>query len=237
MRQSGRLAAQTLDYIEPFVKPGVSTLELNDLCHQFIIARGAIPAPLNYQGYPKSICTSINEVVCHGIPSAKDVLKDGDIINVDVTTILNGYYGDVSKTFLVGQVSERKKKLVEVTYECLMKSIEVVKPGAQLGDIGAAIQEIAHRHQYSVVRDFCGHGIGTSFHEEPQVLHYGKKGTGLVLKAGMTFTIEPMINLGTHRCKVLADGWTAITVDRLDSAQFEHTLVVTPQGCDILTLP
>lgn len=237
IRQSGDLAARTLVYIEQFLKPGISTQELNDLCHQFILKHGAIPAPLNYHGFPRSICTSRNEVVCHGIPNEKEKLKDGDIINIDVTTILNGMHGDVNKTFLIGNVPEAIKKLVKVTEQCLMESIKVVRPGARLGDIGACIQDIAHAQGYSVVRDFCGHGIGRNFHEEPQILHFGKKGSGAEMKEGMTFTIEPMINLGTHRCKVLSDGWTAVTLDGKCSAQFEHTIAVVAGGADILTLP
>lgn len=236
MRKSGRLAAETLNYLEKLLKPGMSTLEINNLCHEYIIAHGAIPAPLNYKGFPKSVCTSINQVVCHGIPSDKDKIKDGDILNVDVTTILNGYFGDTNKTFLIGNVKPEIKKLVLITQECLTRAIAEVKPGARLGDIGAAIQEHAEKNGYSVVRDFCGHGIGKNFHEDPQILHFGKRGTGMVIKEGMTFTIEPMINLGTYKCKVLPDGWTAVTLDGKASAQFEHTLAVTKDGVEILTL-
>jgi methionyl aminopeptidase len=235
MRQTCRLAAQTLNYIEQFIKPGVSTLEINDLCHEYIIKHGAIPAPLNYHGFPKSVCTSLNSVICHGIPSAKDILKDGDILNVDVTTIVNSFHGDTNRTFYVGNVSDEVKKLVTTTHECMMAGISEVKPGAKLGDIGAAIQEIAESRGYSVVREYCGHGIGREFHEDPQVLHYGKRGTGLILKEGMTFTVEPMINLGKRHCKVLADEWTVITQDGKWSAQFEHTVLVTPDGFEILT--
>ncbi len=236
MRKSGRLAAETLNHLEKLLKPGMSTLEVNNICHDYILSHGAIPAPLNYKGFPKSVCTSINQVVCHGIPSDKVKIKEGDILNVDVTTILNGYYGDTNKTFLIGNVKPEIVKLVQVTKECLDYAIAEVKPGARLGDIGAAIQEHAEKNGYSVVRDFCGHGIGRNFHEDPQILHFGKRGTGMVIKEGMTFTIEPMINLGTYRCRVLDDGWTAVTLDGKHSAQFEHTLAVTKDGSEILTL-
>lgn len=236
MRKSGRLAAETLNYLHKYLKPGVSTLEVNNLCHEFILSHGAIPAPLNYKGFPKSVCTSINQVVCHGIPSEKVILKDGDILNVDVTTILNGYYGDTNRTFLIGNVKPEIIKLVHTTQTCLDLAISEVKPGARLGDIGAAIQEHAEKNGYSVVRDFCGHGIGRNFHEDPQILHFGKRGTGMKIQEGMTFTIEPMINLGTYKCRVLPDGWTAVTLDGKHSAQFEHTLAVTSTGCEILTL-
>ncbi len=237
MRKSCQLAADTLVYIEPYIKPGISTEELNQLCHDFIVEHGAYPSPLNYHGFPKSICTSVNEVICHGIPSKKVILKDGDIVNIDVTTYLNKFHGDTNKTFLVGDVSTQVKQLVEVTYECMMKGIEQVRPGAYLGDIGEAIETHAHQHGYSVVHEYCGHGIGREFHEEPQVLHYGRRGTGLKLKEGMTFTIEPMINLGKRFCKVLKDDWTVVTIDKKPSAQFEHTIVVTKDGYEILTLP
>lgn len=236
MRATCHLAKSTLEYIEPFVKPGVSTEELNKLCHDYILEHGAYPSPLNYHGFPKSICTSLNEVICHGIPSKKDILKDGDILNIDVTTYLNKFHGDTNKTFLVGNVSDETKKLVDVTYQCMMAGIEQVKPGGHIGDIGAAIQEIAHDHGYSVVEDYCGHGIGREFHEDPQVVHVGKRGTGPEIKPGMTFTIEPMINLGTKKCKLLKDGWTVLTQDKKLSAQFEHTILVTDNGYDILTL-
>jgi len=236
MRATSRLAASTLEYIEQFIKPGVSTEELNQICHDYIVKNGAYPSPLNYHGFPKSVCTSLNEVICHGIPSKKDVLKDGDLLNIDVTTYLNKFHGDTNKTFYVGEVSEEAKKLVDVTYECMMAGIEQVKPGGHIGDIGAVIEEIAHSHGYSVVEDYCGHGIGREFHEDPQVVHIGKRGTGAVMKPGMTFTIEPMINLGTKQCKVLKDGWTVITKDKKLSAQFEHTILVTDDGYEILTL-
>ena len=237
MRASGRLAAQVLTMIEPHVKAGVTTLELNDICHDYIVSRGAIPAPLNYKGFPKSICTSLNEVVCHGIPSSKTKLKDGDIINIDITTIVDGYHGDTSRTFLVGAVSEKARRLVKVTKECLELGINCVRPGARIGDIGAAIQGHAEKHGYSVVRDFVGHGIGKQFHEEPQIMHYGQKGTGSRLESGMVFTIEPMINEGHWRTKVKKDGWTAVTVDGILSAQFEHTLAIRSDGSvEILTL-
>jgi methionyl aminopeptidase len=236
MRQTSALAKSTLEYIGPFVKPGVTTQELNDLCHQFILERGAYPSPLNYHGFPKSVCTSRNEVICHGIPNPKEKLRDGDILNIDVTTYLNGFHGDTNKTFFVGNVSSEIVKLVDVTYQCMRAGIDVVKPGAHIGDIGAVIQEIAHDHGYSVVEEYCGHGIGREFHEEPQVVHVGKRGTGAQMKPGMTFTIEPMINLGSRHCKLLKDQWTVITRDGKWSAQFEHTILVTPDGVEILTL-
>ena len=235
MRKSGRLAAEVLDYITPFVKIGVSTNKLNELCHDYIISHGAIPAPLNYRGFPKSICTSINHVVCHGIPSDK-VLQDGDIINLDITTIVDGWFGDTSRTFYVGKPSVKAKKLVEVTYEAMMRGIEMVKPGNTLGDIGHAIQSFAEANRFSVVRDFCGHGLGKIFHTAPNILHYGKAGEGIELKTGMFFTIEPMINIGDYDITVLSDGWTAVTRDRSLSAQFEHSLAVTNTGYEIFTL-
>lgn len=236
MRKTCELARETLGYIEQFVKPGVSTLELNDLCHEYITERGAYPSPLNYHGFPKSVCTSLNEVICHGIPNKKDVLKDGDILNIDVTTYLNKFHGDTNKTFLVGNVSDQVKDLVDITYKCMREGINQVRPGGHIGDIGAVIQEIAHDNGYSVVEEYCGHGIGREFHEEPQVVHVGKKGTGAEMKPGMTFTIEPMINLGKRHCKLLNDGWTVITKDKKLSAQFEHTILVTESGHEILTL-
>lgn len=236
MRQAGRLAAELLDYLEPMVKPGVSTLELNDAAEAWTQEHGAISAPLGYHGFPKSICTSINEVVCHGIPSAKEILQDGDIINIDVTPIVDGYHGDTSKTFFVGEPSPVAKKLVQVTEECLRRAISVVKPGARVGDIGAAIQQYAEAQGFSVVRDFVGHGVNRTFHTAPQIPHYGKKGTGRKLRKGMVFTIEPMINEGTYEVEVLDDGWTAKTKDRKLSAQFEHTIAVTNDGVEILTL-
>lgn len=236
MRIAGRLAAEVLEMIEPHVQTGVTTDELNTLCHNYIVdVQKAIPAPLNYNGFPKSICTSINHVVCHGIPNDKP-LKNGDIINIDITVIKDGYYGDTSKMFHVGETPEWAQRLCKITQECLYKGIEIVRPGTRLGDIGAIIQQHAESNGYSVVREFCGHGIGTVFHEEPQVLHYGKAGTGLELQEGMTFTIEPMINLGRKETRVLGDGWTAITKDRKLSAQWEHTLVVTADGYEIFTL-
>jgi methionyl aminopeptidase len=235
MRKAGKLAAEVLDYITDFVKPGVTTNELNNLCHQMIIDNKAIPAPLNYKGFPKSICTSVNHVVCHGIPDSTS-LKDGDIVNIDVTVIVDGYYGDTSRMYYVGTPSIKAKRLVEVTYQAMMLGIEQVKPGATLGDIGHAIQTFAESHNYSVVRDYCGHGIGKIFHTEPNVLHYGKPGTGTKLKEGMFFTIEPMINAGKKETKLSAhDGWTVTTRDRSLSAQFEHTLAVTKDGYEIFT--
>lgn len=238
MRHAGYLAADVLDMIASHVRPGVSTLELNDRCHSYILEHGAIPAPLNYRGFPKSICTSINEVVCHGIPSPKVRLRAGDIINIDITTILDGFHGDTSRMFLVGDVSDEARQLVEVTEQCLRAGIGAVAPGARLGDIGHAIQTLAERHGYSVVRDFVGHGIGRQFHEDPQVPHYGEAGRGPRIQAGMVFTIEPMINAGRWQTRVLGDQWTAVTIDGKLSAQFEHTLAVHADGrVEILTLP
>ncbi|WP_448573350.1 type I methionyl aminopeptidase [Trichothermofontia sp.] len=237
MRRAGQLAAALLAYLEPFVKPGVTTLELNDRAEAWTQKQGAKSAPLGYNGFPKSICTSINEVVCHGIPHAKQVLREGDIINIDVTPVLDNYHGDTSRTFFVGQPDAKAKRLVEVTEVCLYRGIAAVKPGARVGDIGAAIQEYAEAHGFSVVRDFVGHGINTTFHTEPQIPHYGQAGKGRKLRPGMVFTIEPMINEGTHEVEVLSDGWTAVTRDRKRSAQFEHTVAVTEDGVEILTLP
>ncbi|MGL5064635.1 MAG: type I methionyl aminopeptidase [Microcoleus sp.] len=237
MRQAGRLAAELLQHLEPMVKPGVSTLAINNEAERWTQSRGAKSAPLGYKGFPKSICTSVNEVVCHGIPNAKQILRDGDIINIDVTPLVEGYHGDTSKTFFVGTPSPLAKKLVEVTEECLMRGIAEVKPGARTGDIGAAIQEYAESQGFSVVRNFAGHGVHRVFHTEPEILHYGKRGTGKKLRSGMVFTIEPMINEGTWEVKILRDGWTAITQDKKLSAQFEHTIAVTDSGVEILTLP
>lgn len=237
MRRAGSLAAKLLQHLEPLVKPGVSTLQLNDEAERWTRKHGAKSAPLGYKGYPKSICTSVNEVICHGIPNARQILKDGDIINIDVTPIVEGYHGDTSKTFLVGNPAPIAQKLVEVTEECLRLGIAEVKPGAKIGDIGAAIQEYAESFGFSVVRDFVGHGISNIFHTAPDVPHYGIRGRGKKLRAGMVFTIEPMINEGTHEAQMLGDGWTAVTSDRLLSAQFEHTIAVTEDGVEILTLP
>ena len=234
MRKAGRLAAETLDFITPHIKAGVTTLELNDLCHQFITDHGAIPAPLDYKGFPKATCISVNHVVCHGIPSEK-TLHDGDILNIDITTIVDGWYGDTSRMFWVGDVSVKAKRLTEVTYEAMMRSIRMVKPGVTLGDIGHAIQSYAEAARFSVVRDFTGHGLGRVFHAAPTVLHYGAPGEGLVLEEGMIFTIEPMINTGTWQVKILSDGWTAVTRDRGLSAQFEHSIGVTKDGVEIFT--
>ncbi len=236
MRAAGRLAAELLDYITPYVVPGVTTNELDKICHDYTRDHGAVPGPLGYKGFPKSICTSINHVVCHGIPGDK-VLEDGDIVNIDVTPVLNGWYGDSSRMYMVGDVGIKAKRLVEATYDALMRGIAVVKPGATLGDIGHAIQSHVEPMGYGVVRDFCGHGLGKIFHCAPSVMHYGKPGTGLTLKAGMFFTIEPMINGSPDwRIKVLNDGWTAVTRDRALSAQFEHSIGVTEDGCEIFTL-
>lgn len=237
MRRAGKLAAETLDMITPHVVPGVTTEELDRLCHMFITKNGAIPAPLNYKGFPKSICTSIDKVVCHGIPTTKKELVEGEIINIDVTVILNGWYGDTSRTYLVGNaIKPATRRLVDVTYECLMRAIDVVKPGATLGDVGHAIQSLAEGKGYSVVRDFCGHGLGREFHSAPSVVHFGRPGKGVRLEAGMFFTIEPMINEGTWHVKIKSDGWTAVTADGRLSAQFEHSIGVTEDGCEIFTL-
>ena len=236
MRVAGQLASDVLRMISPYVQEGITTDELNTICHDFIVnEQKAIPAPLNYNGFPKSICTSINHVVCHGIPS-KDTLKDGDIINIDVTVIKNDYHGDTSKMFYIGTPSDKAKHIVNIAHECLFIGIDCVKPGVRLGDIGFAIQQHAEKHRCSVVRDYCGHGIGRVFHEEPQILHYGTPGTGEILQPGMTFTIEPMINLGKYHTRLLTDNWTVITKDRSLSAQWEHTLLVTDNGVEILTL-
>jgi methionyl aminopeptidase len=235
MRVAGRLAAELLEHLGKMVKPGVTTLEIDTEAEKWTKKHGAVSAPLGYHGYPKSICTSVNEVICHGIPNAKQVLKDGDIINIDVTPLVDGYHGDTSKTFFVGNPSPLAKKLVEVTEECLYRGIAEVKPGGRIGDIGAAIQEYAESQGFSVVRDFVGHGIHRIFHTEPQVPHYGTRGKGRMIRPGMVFTIEPMINEGTWEAKILGDGWTAITKDRKLSAQFEHTLAVTKEGVEILT--
>ncbi|ASC72752.1 Methionine aminopeptidase A [Halomicronema hongdechloris C2206] len=240
MRQAGQLAAQLLDHLAPLVKPGVSTLELDEEAERWTQARGAKSAPLGYEGpvmpFPKSICTSVNEVVCHGIPSADQVLQDGDIINIDVTPILDGYHGDTSRTFFVGEPSPLARQLVNVTKESMWRGIRAVQPGGRIGDIGAAIQEYAEAQGFSVVRDFVGHGVHRVFHTAPQVPHYGVRGKGKKLRPGMVFTIEPMINVGTYEVEVLSDGWTALTADRQLSAQFEHTIVVTKEGVEVLTL-
>jgi methionyl aminopeptidase len=236
MRQAGQLAAQLLDHLAPIVQPGVSTQTLNDEAERWTIAHGAKSAPLGYKGFPKSICTSVNEVICHGIPSPKQILKDGDIINIDVTPILDGYHGDTSRTFMVGTPSPTAQKLVAVTEECLRLGIAAARPGGTMGDIGAAIQEYAESQGFSVVRDFVGHGISHIFHTPPQVPHFGVRGKGRKLRPGMVFTIEPMINEGTYEHLLLADGWTAITKDRKLSAQFEHTIAITEDGVEILTL-
>nr|ART35884.1 B336 [uncultured bacterium] len=236
MRRAGRLAAETLDFITPHVNAGISTEELNKLCHDFIVGAGAVPAPLGYRGFPKSICTSVNHVVCHGIPDEKKRLEKGDIVNIDITVILDGWHGDTSRMYFVGDVGVKARKLVDITYEAMMRGIEVVRPGTRLGDIGAAIQTFAESNRFSVVRDFCGHGLGRVFHAAPNILHYGKAGEGLVLQQGMFFTVEPMINAGGHEVKVLKDGWTAVTKDKSLSAQFEHSVGVTATGYEIFTL-
>ncbi|MEJ2554276.1 MAG: type I methionyl aminopeptidase [Gammaproteobacteria bacterium] len=235
MRVAGRLAAEVLEMIQPHVQAGITTEELDQLCHDYIVnSQQAIPAPLDYHGFPKSICTSVNHQVCHGIPG-KRFLKQGDIINIDITVIKDGYHGDTSKMFCVGQVSPMARRLVQVSHECLWVGIEMVRPGVRLGDIGYAIQDHAESQHFSVVREYCGHGIGRHFHEEPQVLHYGKPGTGLALEAGMTFTIEPMINAGKRNVKLMPDNWTVVTKDHSLSAQWEHTILVTNDGFEVLT--
>ena len=235
MRVAGRLAAEVLDMIGAHVVAGVTTEQLDHICHDFIVTQQkAVPAPLNYRGFPKSICTSVNHVVCHGIPSPKK-LKDGDIINIDITVIKDEYHGDTSRMFFIGEPSIRARRICRISRECLDKGIALVRPGTRLGDIGHSIQQHAEKHGFSVVREYCGHGIGRGFHEEPQVLHYGTPGTGLELRAGMTFTIEPMINAGKKETRLLADDWTVITKDRSLSAQWEHTILVTEHGHEILT--
>ena len=236
MRTAGQLAAEVLDVVTPFVVPGASTEELDNICFKHITeVQKAVPANVGYRGYEKTICASVNQVICHGIPSPNKILKDGDIINIDVTVLKDGWHGDTSKMFLVGKTQPHNERLVKVTQECLYKAIEVVRPGARLGDIGAVIQQHAEQNHYSVVEDYCGHGIGKVYHDEPQVLHYGKLGTGLELKAGMCFTIEPMINQGKKHTKLLSDGWTVETKDGRNSAQWEHTIAVTEQGFEVLT--
>lgn len=241
MRVAGKLAAEVLDFITPHVQPGVTTEEIDHLCHDYMVnVQDSVPAPLNYAPpghapYPKSICTSINNQICHGIPSDR-VLKKGDVVNIDITVIKEGYHGDTSRMFYVGEPSIQAKRLCEITYQSMWKGIREVRPGARLGDIGFSIQQFAESHGFSIVREFCGHGIGKVFHEEPQVLHYGKKGTGLELKEGMTFTIEPMVNAGKKDIRMMPDGWTVITKDRSLSAQWEHTILVTKDGYEVLTV-
>ena len=236
MRVAGRLAADVLRMIEPHVKPGVTTEELDRLCHDFIVnEQQAIPANVGYRGFPKTICTSVNHVICHGIPSPGKVLKDGDILNIDVTVIKDGLHGDTSRMYYVGEPSVLARRLVEVTREAMFRGIRAVKPGATLGDVGHAIQSYVEAERFSVVREYCGHGIGRIYHEDPQVLHYGRPGEGLVLKPGMTFTIEPMVNAGARHTRLLPDGWTVVTKDKSLSAQWEHTVLVTDDGVEILT--
>ena len=235
MRKAGRLAAEALDLLTPYVQPGVTTEAIDKLAFEFAMDHKAYPAPLSYRGYPKSICTSINHVVCHGIPDDKP-MRSGDIVNIDVTLIVDGWHGDSSRMYLVGEVPRRAERLVQVTYESMMRGIAAVKPGATLGDVGYAIQSFAEDNRFTVVRDFCGHGIGTVFHQPPNVMHFGEPGEGLVLEEGMIFTIEPMINAGRSDTKVLEDGWTAVTRDKSLSAQFEHTIGVTKDGAEIFTL-
>ncbi len=234
MRRSCQLAAEVLLMIEPYIKPGITTDELNNICHDYIIKKGAIPAPLNYRGFPKSICTSVNEEICHGIPSSRK-LRNGDMVNLDITTIVDDFHGDTNRTFFVGKPRKAALHLAQATKEALQKAIEIVKPGAHLGDIGATIQQYVEARGYSVVREFCGHGIGRKFHEDPQVLHFGNFGQGMEIKKGMTFTIEPMVNLGKPDLKILEDKWTAVTLDGSLSAQYEHTLLVTSDGVEVMT--
>ena len=235
MRKAGRLAAECLDMLVPLIQPGVTTATLDDLAREFVLERGGLPACLFYKGYRNTVCTSINHVVCHGIPGSKQ-LKDGDILNIDVTVIIDGWHGDTSRMFAVGPVKRKSMRLMDVTYECMKRGIEAIKPGARLGDIGAAIQEHAERQRYSVVEAFCGHGLGKVFHDAPNILHFGKRGQGEILQPGMIFTVEPMINLGRNDVALLADGWTAVTRDRSLSAQYEHSIGVTETGCEIFTL-
>ena len=235
MRKSGRLAAETLDYITPFVKPGVVTAELDRLCEAYIRDHGAIPSPLNYRGFPKSICTSINHVVCHGIPGDKK-LCDGDVLNIDVTVTLEGWHGDTSRMFGIGKIGVKAQRLIDVTFESLWRGINVVKPGATVGQVGHAIQSYVESNRFSVVRDFCGHGLGRVFHDAPNIPHFGELEEGPVLREGMFFTIEPMVNAGRWEVKILADGWTAVTKDRSLSAQFEHSIGVTADGFEVFTL-
>jgi methionyl aminopeptidase len=234
MRRAGRLAAETLDMIAPHVRPGVTTAEIDRLCHDFIVAAGAVPATLGYRGYTRSCCTSVNHVVCHGIPGER-VLAEGDILNIDVTVILDGWHGDTSRMFAAGPISTRARLLLDVTYEAMMRGVEAVRPGATLGDVGHAIQSFVERNRFGVVRDFCGHGIGRRFHEPPNVLHFGRPGEGPVLRPGMFFTVEPMVNAGRPEVKILEDGWTAVTRDRSLSAQFEHMVGVTDTGVEVFT--
>ena len=236
MRTAGRLAAEVLDMIGDYVKPGVTTDELNRICHDYITrVQDAIPAPLNYRGFPKSICTSVNHVVCHGIPGERR-LKSGDAINIDVTVIKDGYHGDTSRMFFVGKPGVQAKRLAETAFDAMWLGIQELAPGKQLGDIGAAIQQHVEKHRFSVVREYCGHGIGRAFHEDPQVLHYGRRGTGLELRAGMTLTVEPMVNAGKAAVRLLPDGWTVVTKDHSLSAQWEHTVLITDDGYEVLTL-
>ncbi len=235
MRIAGCLAADVLQMVEPHIRAGISTGDLDKICHDYIVnEQNSIPAPLNYRGFPKSICTSVNHVICHGIPGDKK-LRNGDIINIDITVIKDDYHGDTSKMFFVGEPSIRARRLVQTTYECMKLGIDMVKPGVRFGDIGHSIQQHAENNNYSVVREYCGHGIGKGFHEDPQILHYGSKDTGMIIEEGMTFTIEPMINMGKRHVKLLPDEWTVVTKDRSLSAQWEHTILVTADGHEVLT--
>ncbi len=235
LRHAGKISSQCLDFISDKIKPGIKTQEINEMCVNFLTKHNALSAPLFYRGFPKSVCTSVNHVVCHGIPSDK-TLNEGDIVNIDVTSLVDGFHGDTSRTYCVGKVSAKAKNLVETTKEALDRSIKILKPGVHLGDIGHEIQTYVEKKGYSVVKDFCGHGVGRNFHEEPNILHYGKSGTGPKLQKGMVFTIEPMINAGKYETKVLNDGWTAVTKDKSLSAQFEHTVGITNNGYEIFTI-
>ena len=235
MRVAGKLASKTLDMITDYIKPGISTEKIDDLCYEYIRDNGGYSAPLYYRGFKKSLCTSLNHVICHGIPSSEKLLEDGDILNVDVTTIVDNYHGDTSRMFSIGNIPIKAKNLIETTHEAMMNAIKILKPGIKLGDIGYEIQSHVEKKGFSVVRDFCGHGISNVFHEQPNILHYGKKDTGIEIFPGMTFTIEPMINVGKYHSKMLNDGWTAVTKDKSLSAQFEHTIGITENGYEIFT--
>ena len=235
MREVCKMTAKTLHFLGKNLRIGMSTEEIDQMCYQYTVNRGAKPATLGYHGYPKSLCTSLNDVICHGIPSPKEFIKDGDIINLDCSTVYKNFFGDTNRTFMMGNVKPEIKKLVEVTHDCMMAGIAECRPGGRIGDIGAAIEEMAHANGFSVVHEYCGHGIGRAFHEDPQIVHVGKRGTGVEMRPGMTFTVEPMINFGKRHCKLLDDGWTVLTKDKSWSAQFEHTVLITESGHEILT--
>jgi methionyl aminopeptidase len=235
MREVCKMTAKTLHFLGKNLRIGMSTEEIDQMCYQYTVNRGGKPATLGYHGYPKSLCTSLNDVICHGIPSPKEFIKDGDIINLDCSTVYKNFFGDTNRTFMMGNVKPEIKKLVEVTHDCMMAGIAECRPGGRIGDIGAAIEEMAHANGFSVVHEYCGHGIGRAFHEDPQIVHVGKRGTGVEMRPGMTFTVEPMINFGKRHCKLLDDGWTVLTKDKSWSAQFEHTVLITESGHEILT--